>query len=100
MLRINVNDSGNQTDLVIEGKLMGPWVKALEACWRSVTSKKPGSAVEVNLAAVSFVDDDGRELLSQMCRQGVMIIPKGLLMIAIVEEIEAKVGGENGHSSN
>jgi len=94
MLRINVNDSPDQTSLVIEGKLMGPWVKALEACWLSIARKKPGSAVTVNLAEVSFVDDAGRELLAQMCRQGVTIIPNGLLITAIVEEIEARVGGE------
>jgi hypothetical protein len=100
MLRINVNDGGNQTSLVIEGKLMGPWVKALESCWQTVATKMPERRLEVNLAAVTFVDDDGRELLAQMCRQGVIIIPNGLLMKAIVEEIEARVGTENGQHSN
>lgn len=66
-----------------------------EACWRTVVNKKPDGAVQVNLQAVSFVDDAGRELLAQMCRQGVTFIPNGLLMKAIVEEIEARVGGEN-----
>ena len=94
MLRINVNDSGDQTSLVIEGKLMGLWVKALEACWQSIVRKTPARPVEVDLAAVSFVDDDGRELLAQMCQRGVTIIPHGLLMTAIVEEIEARVSGQ------
>jgi len=94
MLRVNVDDTGDQTSLVIEGKLIGPWVKALEACWQSIARKTPGRNVAVNLAAVSFVDDDGRELLAQMCRSGVNIIPHGLLMTAIVEEIEARVSGQ------
>ena len=94
MLRINVNDNTDQISLVIEGKLMGPWVKALEACWHSVIRKKPDTSVTVNLAEVSFVDDAGRDLLALMCRQGVTIIPNGLLMTAIVKEIEARVGVE------
>jgi len=46
----------------------------------------------VHLADVTFIDTAGRELLTRMYRQGVMLVPSGLQMKAIVEEIEADVG--------
>lgn len=74
---------------------MGPWVRELEKCWQSATSTEPCRSILVNLAAVAFIDSDGRELLTRMLRQGVMLVPSGCLMKAIVEEIEAEVRAGN-----
>jgi hypothetical protein len=47
----------------------------------------------VDLAAVTFVDRAGKELLAQMCRRGVALVTRGCLMKAIVEEIETETAG-------
>jgi xylulose-5-phosphate/fructose-6-phosphate phosphoketolase len=39
MLRITTHDQAPVTSLVLEGKLVGPWVKELEKCW--FTTDKP-----------------------------------------------------------
>src|SRR5690242_16463024 len=96
MLRINVNDGSGQTSLIVEGKLMAPWVKEFEACWRELVNRMPRKAIQINLAAVSFIDDEGKALLTEMCRQGVQIIPCGLLIKAIVNEIEENLNSEGG----
>ena len=36
MLRIYIHDEVPVTSFVVEGKLVGPWVKELEKCWESV----------------------------------------------------------------
>ena len=33
MLRIYIHDEVPVTSFVLEGKLVGPWVKELEKCW-------------------------------------------------------------------
>jgi hypothetical protein len=48
----------------------------------------------VDLTAMTFVDSDGRELLTRMRRQGAMLVSAGVLMNAIVEEIETEVKKE------
>ena len=71
---------------------MVPWVAVLEECWHTAVVERPGSAILVHLADVTFIDAAGKELLTRMHRQGVMLVPSGILMKAIVEEIEADVG--------
>ena len=97
MLRITIHDKPRVTSFVIEGKLVGPWVEELEKCWESVLAAEPSSTMLVNLTAVTFIDHEGRELLTRMWRQGVRLLSAGCLINAIVAEIEAEVEQENNH---
>ena len=97
MLRITFHDKAPVTHFVIEGKLVGPWVKELEMCWERVLAAEPSGPMLVNLTAVTFIDHEGRELLTRMRRQGVRLLSAGCLMNAIVAEIEAEVEQENNH---
>jgi len=94
MLRIEVKQESESTNLVVEGKLTGPWVEELERCWQATTSAQACESIKVNLCAVSFIDFKGRELLTRMRRCGVRLVAGGCLMKAIVEEIDSEVGSE------
>jgi hypothetical protein len=95
MFRIHVQRSDESTALTIEGRLIGPWVKELEKCWRDQTAAEPAGRIVVVLAAVSFVDAEGKDLLRRMRRQGAVLTPRGCLMQAVVNEIEASESAES-----
>jgi len=90
MLRITIHDRAPMTSFVLEGKLVGPWVKELKQCWQAAVTDDPSTPVLVDLAAVTFVDHDGRALLKQMRHQGVRLSSQGVLIDAIVADIEAE----------
>ena len=46
----------------------------------------------MSLAAVTYIDPAGLDLLTRMRRTGVTLVPTGVLMEAIVKEIEDEVG--------
>jgi anti-anti-sigma regulatory factor len=92
MLRITTQNLAPVTSFVLEGKLVGPWVRELEECWENALAADPSRAVLVNLAAVTFIDSEGRALLARMRRQGVRLLSTGVLINAIVAEIEAVEG--------
>ena len=92
MLRIYIHDEVPETSFVVEGKLVGPWVKELERCWESVVVAYPSRSMRVDLAHVTFIDSEGRALLTRMSRKGVKLLSAGVLMNAIVAEIEAEQG--------
>ena len=92
MLRIDTHYSTESTNFTVAGKLAGPWVKVLKECWQTAVVERPGSAIMVTLADVTFIDTAARVLLKRMCRQGVALVPTGVLIEGIVEEIEADVG--------
>jgi hypothetical protein len=85
MLKITTQTNPAGTILELEGKLAGPWVEALENCWRR--ARKPDRAVRVMLCAVTFIDDKGRDLLVEMYRHGTELVAEGCMNKAIVEEI-------------
>ena len=63
------NDSGRTFKL--EGKLLGPWVDELRnACTQALERLEQ---VSLDLAAVTFVNAAGAELLRELMRQGIII---------------------------
>jgi hypothetical protein len=91
MFRIHIKRGSESTGLTIEGKLIGRWVTELEKCWRAEFYDESAKPIVVNLAAVWFVDVEGKELLTQMRRQGATLVAKGCLMKALVEDIETNL---------
>jgi hypothetical protein len=91
MFRIDVQRGADSTSITLEGKLKGRCVEELEKCWRTEISSAAGQPIEMKLAAVSFVDTVGRELLIRMRQGGVRLVPTGCFMTAIVAGIEAEV---------
>jgi len=90
MLRITTEKKRGKTFLSVEGRLAGPWVAALEQCWRELHAASPREKFHVNLCAVSFIDAAGKALLMEIHRQGGRLVAEGCLNQAIVHEIVAR----------
>ena len=97
MLRIYIHDQVPVTSFVLEGKLIGPWVRELEKHWQSAVAAHPSRTMLVDLADVTFMDSDGQALLARMRRKGARFLSTGVLINAIVAEIDAQEhkSGEN-----
>src|SRR4029077_8667501 len=89
MLRITTEKKRGKTILSVEGRLAGPWVAALEQCWRE---RKQDEKIAVDLCGVSFIDAAGKVLLNEIHQQGGRLIAEGCLNQAIVQEIEGRGG--------
>ena len=59
MLKITTHNPAPLTSFVLEGKLVGPWVKELEKCGENALAADPSRAVLVNLAAVFICQSHG-----------------------------------------
>jgi len=100
MLRIYIHDQVPVTSFVLEGKLVGPWVKELEKHWESVMAAHPLRTMLVDLADVSFMDAEGRALLARMRQKGTRLLSTGVLINAIVAEIDAQQRDRQSHDVN
>src|SRR5271167_4397431 len=87
MLRITTENKRSKIVLSVEGRLAGPWVAALEQCWRELYAASRGQKFSVNLCGVSFIDNAGKALLKEMHQLGGELIAEGCLNQAIVNEI-------------
>ena len=91
MLRIcySLIDSGQQWTLC--GQLAGPWVQELRSCWEHARRTAAASRSVVNLSEVTFIDENGERLLSEMRGAGVEFVATGVANRDLIENLE---GGE------
>jgi outer membrane protein len=92
MLRVTTEKRRGKTVLSVEGRLAGPWVGALEQCWRELHSATPHEKFHIDLCGVSFIDAAGKVLLKEVHRQGGRLVAEGCLNQAIVREIVSDAG--------
>jgi anti-anti-sigma regulatory factor len=87
MLKITVRTDPGVVVFELEGKLAGPWVKELEHSWRPANGTQKISHVRVDLSSVTFIDQEGKDLLKKMYREGAKLVTTGCLNKSIVEGI-------------
>src|SRR6266849_3675241 len=92
MLRVTTEKRRGKTVLAVEGRLAGPWVGALEQCWRELHAASPREKFHIDLCGVSFIDASGKVLLKEIHRQGGRLIAEGCLNQAVVREIVSEAG--------
>lgn len=88
MLKITVENHFERPKILLDGKLIGDWVNALQTVWESL----PVKDVTLDLSGVTFVDAEGKKLLSSMLGRGARLEESQLLVKYIVDEIKASRG--------
>ena len=78
---VRIDTPENDTVLLLEGQLVGPWVGALRASCEEALASRP-SSVRVDLAGVTFVTPEGVELLRALPQDRVRLVNASPLVLA------------------
>lgn len=70
MLRITRAESGRVTTLVVEGRILAPWISEVRA---AIAAIPRGHSYRIDVAGVTFVDSAGAELLATLQHDGIEI---------------------------
>jgi hypothetical protein len=87
MLRITIHDAPQTLTFRLEGRLVGPWVRVLEECWKSTLTGRRDLALLLDLTGVTSIDAAGRACLAALHRQRADFLVADCLMKAVVAEI-------------
>jgi hypothetical protein len=87
MMRITVHQTPRALTFRLEGRLVGPWVKELEKCWRGALAGQREPILRVDLTEVTSIDVAGQACLAALYRQGAEFLVADCLMKATVAEI-------------
>jgi anti-anti-sigma regulatory factor len=87
MMKVEVQESGDQLIFQVQGRLAGAFAAELESCWRRAQSAHPGRRISVDLKNVTCIDRAGKYLLQSMHRSGVPFLRAGLAVQDILEQI-------------
>ena len=88
MLRITVMNEPGITRMKLEGKLAHEWVDEARNAWAKLSEANGETEIVVDLLSVSFVDEAGHGLLTDIRRAGAELMGSGPLMSALIDEIE------------
>ena len=87
MLRITIQDKPRTLTFRLEGRLVGPWLRELQECWRSTLAGQSKPFLCVDLTGVTFIDAAGQACLAALHRQGAQLLAADCLTKAVVDEI-------------
>ena len=85
VLRITPTAKSSGLELVLEGRLAGPWVEVLRQTWTDSLGRKEPRQVLVDLGSVTFADSRGRALLLNMQDRGVGFIKASAFLREILK---------------
>lgn len=72
------------------GQLAGPWVQEFRSCWEHVRSLAAGSNSVVDLSDVTFIDEEGEKLLSEMRTAGVEFVATGVETKHLLDNLKGR----------
>ena len=100
MLRITVMNEPGITRLKLEGKLAHEWVDEARNAWVALSEANGETEIVVDLRNVSFVDEAGHGLLTDIRRAGAELMGSGPLMSALIDEIEESESARSRDASD
>jgi hypothetical protein len=88
MLRISYSQTDTGQRWTLCGHLAGPWVQELRSFWQHTRQTATESRAVIDLSDVTFVDEHGERLLSQMRTAGVEFVAVGVETKHLIENLE------------
>jgi anti-anti-sigma regulatory factor len=90
MLRITLKKTETEQRWTLCGQLTGPWVVELRACWEYGRQAAIDTHAVVDLSDVTFIDESGEQLLSEMRSRGVEFVARGVDTQHLLKHLKAK----------
>lgn len=87
MLKISRIESPSQCRLVLEGKLVAPWVGELKTACESARGGLNGRKLVVDIRCLISINQEGENVLLDLMNNGVVLRGYGLFTRHILKEI-------------
>ena len=87
MLKISVIDCRTERRLVLEGKLIAPWVAELRTAWQAANGQVGGPALVVDLRNVTVISQEGENALLELMSDGAKFRCSGVLTRHLIQEL-------------
>lgn len=92
MLRISIKQDGCDLSLVLEGRLVGPWVDELQKVCHERGAPSRETPLIVDLCGVTAMDTHGQALLDRLLQQGAVLRCSDVMNQYLVEQMARPAG--------
>jgi hypothetical protein len=90
MFKISIVETDGQRRLVLEGKLISPWMSEVESAWKNARSELQGRKLVVDLTNVTLIGLDGENMLFKMMKDGAKFSGEGVLTKHILKQLSRR----------
>jgi hypothetical protein len=90
MLKIIFSETPAEERWTLHGRLTHPWLQEFRACWKKNHRTDVRRACVVDLNEVTFIDENGEQLLRMLARHEVQFIANGPYTKHVLDHVTAK----------
>lgn len=94
MLKISVLDTKTQRQLIVEGKLIAPWVAEVLHAANGAREGLNGREVVVDVNNVTFISAQGEDVLLKLLRTGVRFRSSGVYVKHVLTRLSRQISRE------
>jgi hypothetical protein len=93
MLKISIIDRRSDRRLVVEGKLVGPWLEELRNTWRNAGKDLRGRKLVIDLSQATVIGQEGQDAILEMMNEGAKFACCGVLTRYVVKKLARRCHG-------
>ena len=87
MLKISITDTGAQRRLILEGRLIAPWVAELRTAYARVRRELEGRELVIDIEHVMVISQEGENALLQLINDGAKFRCRGVLTKHVLQQL-------------
>jgi hypothetical protein len=96
MLKISIMDTRRQRQLLIEGKLVGPWVAEVKSACDRARSGASGRELLIDFRNLTAISQEGENVLLQLMKEGVKFRCSGVFTKHVISQLTRRARKSTG----
>jgi len=97
MLKISMTDSNTQRRLVLEGKLVAPWIAELKTAWKEANLNLQGRELVIDMANVTSISQESENAFLQLMGEGAKFRCRGVFIKHIFQQLTRRIRKDAMH---
>jgi hypothetical protein len=87
MFKISTIDTRNKRMLVVEGRLMAPWVNELLASWKNARMNLDGRKLVIDVSSLTVISREGEDAIVTLMKDGAKFSCCGVLTRYVLKRL-------------
>ena len=87
MLKISIHDTPSHRRLILEGRLIGPWVAELRSACKEAAANLRGRELIVEMNNLSAISQEGENVLLDLLSEGIKFRCHGVFTKLILKQL-------------
>lgn len=94
MFKISTIDTRHKRTLVVEGKLMAPWVNELHTSWENASLNLDGRKLVIDLSSLTVISREGEDAILGLMNDGAKFDCCGVLTRYVLKRLARHCNGK------